>query len=354
MDDAASSTRQKAVALNLDPAKYGTFAEIGAGQEVARWFFLVGGAAGTVAKTISAYDMSVSDAVYGRSHLYVSRERLQAMLDHEWGLLIERLNAKRGATATFFVFADTMATRSYSRHEDGQGWMGVRFQYQPQAEPSDILIHVRMLDQENVREQEAIGIMGVNLIHAAFYAQKDPAKLIASLMDNLDRSRVEVDTIRFSGPAFVNVDNRLMSLQLVEQGFTEASMFLANGEVVQASEILYKKPILIERGNFRPITNLTLDIVERASAQFRQELKADSAQGDGNEPFVILEMSLRDLLAGRRIDHTDFLARVDILGALGKTVLISSHGRHFRLVPYLRQYTKNRIAFAMGIPNLRE
>src|SRR5881396_1886126 len=197
-----TGTHQKALRINLDGTKYGTFAEIGAGQEVARWFFRVGGAAGTIAKTISAYDMTVSDAIYGPCERYVSRQRLQSMIEHEYALLLERLNAKRGGTTKFFVFANTVAARSYSRHDEAHGWMGVRFQTAPQTDPSEIIIHVRMLDKENLQEQEALGIIGVNLIYAACCYHADPETVIASLMDNLSRDRIEVDTIKFAGTAF--------------------------------------------------------------------------------------------------------------------------------------------------------
>src|SRR5206468_10292438 len=218
-------THQKALQINLDDTKYGTFAEIGAGQEVARWFFRAGGASGTIAKTISAYDMTVSDAIYGPCERYVSRQRLQSMLDHEYALLLERLKAKRGATTKFFVFANTVAARSYSRQDEAHGWMGVRFQTAPQTDPSDLIIHVRTLDQENVQEQEAVGIIGVNLIYGPLHYFQETETLIGSLMDNLNRDRIEVDTIKFAGSAFPKVDNRLMSLQLVTQGLTDSAMF---------------------------------------------------------------------------------------------------------------------------------
>src|SRR5262245_38924627 len=216
------STSQKALRINIDGTKYGTFAEIGAGQEVARWFFRVGGASGTIAKTISAYDMTVSDAIYGPSERYVSRQRLQSMLEHEYALLLERLQTKRGETTKFFVFANTVAARSYSRHDEAHGWMGVRFQTAPKADPSDIIIHVRMLDKENVQEQEALGIIGVNLIYGAFFYFEETQTLLVNLMDNLNRERIEVDMIKFAGPAFASLDNRVMSLQLVTQGLTDS------------------------------------------------------------------------------------------------------------------------------------
>jgi hypothetical protein len=194
-------THQKALQVNLDPNKYGTFAEIGAGQEVARWFFRVGAAAGTIAKAMSAYDMTVSDAIYGPCERYVSRQRLHTMLEHEYDLIVERLNAKRGATTKFFVYADTVTARSYSRHDDAHGWLGIRFQTKPQAEPSQIIIHVRLWDKENLQEQEALGVLGVNLVHGALYLHEDPETLIISLVDNLTTERVEVDMIKFTGPA---------------------------------------------------------------------------------------------------------------------------------------------------------
>lgn len=349
MDSGRTSTYQKAHQINLDSVIHGTFAEIGAGQEVARWFFHVGGAASTVAKTMSAYDMAVSDAIYGLCDHYVSRRRLQAMLEYEYELLLQQLSQDREATTSFFVFADTVAARSYARREEGHGWMGIRFQHQPQAEPCEIIIHVRMLDGENVREQEALGILGVNLIYGAFYHHHEPTALIRSLMDDLARGRVEIDMIRFSGPFFAGIDNRLMSLQLVEQGFTDAAMFTADGEVVQPAEILHKKPVLIVRGSFRPITHPIMDMLERSSAQFPRTL-----QGTEEPPVVVMEMSLRNLLSGDHIDHNDFLARVDILGSLGKTVMISSYPTYYQLAEYLRHYSPKRIVFPMGILHLKE
>src|SRR5690348_7880426 len=259
MPNEVLSPHQKALRINLDAKRYGTFAEIGAGQEVARWFFRVGGASGTIAKTISAYDMTVSDAIYGPCERYVSRQRLQSMLEHEYALLLERLDAKRGDATKFFAFANTVAARSYSRQDEAHGWMGVRFQTAPKSGPSDIIIHMRMLDKENVQEQEALGIIGVNLIYAACCYHDDPETVIASLVDNLSRDRIEVDMIKLAGPAFKDVDNRLMALQLVTQGLTDSAMFTADGEVVQAAEVLYKKPILVERGSFRPVTKVTVD-----------------------------------------------------------------------------------------------
>jgi hypothetical protein len=349
MADAPATTRQKALSLNLDGTTYGTFAEIGAGQEVARWFFSVGGAAGTVAKTISAYDMAVSDALYGPAQRYVSRQRLEAMLEQEFGQLREGLEVAHGDARRFFAFADTVATRSYRNPGNGRGWLGVRFQTRPHEEPSEIIVHAHLFDPTAAREQEALGVLGVNLIHGAFFRREDPAQLIASLMDDLSRERAEVDVIKLSGPAFPGVDNRLMSLQLVEQGVTDAAMFTASGEVVQPSEVLYKKPILVERGSFRPATKLTLDLLNRAMQQFVEE---PSVRGE--QPVVLAEMTLRNLSPGAAIDHADFLARADILRALGLDVLISRFEPYYQLADYLAGYTNRLIGVAVGLPAIRQ
>ena len=342
---------QKALQINLDAKKYGTFAEIGAGQEVARWFFHVGKASGTVAKTISAYDMAVSDAIYGSSDRYVSRSRLRAMLDLEFDLLLKRLDKTIGDRRTFFAFANTVTTKNISKSSEdgGHGWLGIKFQTIPRGEPSTIIIHVRLLDWETPRQQEAVGVIGVNLIHAAFYQHIEPERLIGSLLDGLTSQRVEVDMIKFSGPAFSGVDNRLMALQLVEQWLTEAAMFTADGETVIPSELLYKKPVLLERGSFRPLTNPMLDMLERAQGMFINEPALQS-----EAPVVMFEMTLRQLQVGDAIDHRDFLDRVDTLGALGKPVLISNFLRYHRLVSYLARQTQKPIGLPLGLVRLRD
>src|SRR5262245_5395191 len=344
-----TSTREKALALNFDKSKYGTIAEIGAGQEVARWFFVVGGAAGTVAKTISAYDMAVSDSMYGRAPRYVSRQRLQAMLEYEFSQLLEGLGDTRGPTTTFFAFADTVATRGYKRAEDGRGWIGTRFQRWPGEPPSDVVVHVNLKDRTARLQQETLGIVGVNLIYGVYHLHSDPSALIGSLMDELSRDRVEVDMIKLAGPAFDGVDNRLMSLQLVEQGLTDAAMFTAAGEVVQPSEVLYKRPILVERGSFRPVTKLTLDLLAGARAQFVEEPEVK-----GQEPVVLMEMTLRSLSEGDTVDHADFLARADLLRALGHDVLISRFEPYYQLAEYLSAYTDCLIGLAVGLPSITE
>jgi hypothetical protein len=347
MSESPINPLQKALQINLGGAMYGTFAEIGAGQEVARWFFQAGGTMATVATTVSAYDMAVSDAIYGKSDRYVSRRRLEAMLAHEFDLVLQRLGEQRGDKSRFFAFADTIATRKFGSREDGQGWLGVRFQSTPRAEPSEVIIHVIPRDMERAREQEALGIVGVNLVHGIVYHHNNPDTLLASLMDNLSRDRVEIDMIKFSGSAFEKVDNRLMSLHLVEKRFTDAAMFTAEGEVVQPAEILYKRPILVERGRFRPLTFVQIDLLEQALAQFMKDI-----QPGGEQPVVFMEMTLSGLGTEAGVDKQDFLARADILRTLGHNVLISNHGPYYQLAEHLSRYTQKPIGVAQGIKSL--
>ncbi len=349
MESNRLDTHQKAVQINLDRSKYGTFAEIGAGQEVARWFFRVGGAAGTIAKSISAYDMTVSDAIYGAAGRYVSRQRLETMLEHEYGLTTERLAAKRGENTRFFVFADTVAAKSYTRTDNWHGWMGIRFQGRPGDAPSQIVLHVSLLDRESTLQQEAVGILGVNLIHAALY-EAAPADLLARLLDSLSHERIEVDLVNFSGPAFARVDNRLMSLELVHCGLTDAAMFTAEGKVVQPAEAFYKRPILVLRGRFRPVTNHTVNMLNCALNQFEKE-----PANQGEQPLVVTEMTLRHLQEGDApINDRDYLDRVNLLRTLGRPVLITNFGEFYRLAQYLQRHTGKLIGLAVGISTLRE
>jgi len=343
------TTTQKARTMNFDKPKYGTLAEIGAGQEVAREFFHAGGASGTIAKSISAYDMVVSDAIYGKTARYVSRERLKFMLDHEYQLLIERLSPIRGDRTTFFVFADTVATSNYQGTNEAHGWLGLRFQAEPLGEPNEIVLHVRMWDKDAVLQQQALGIVGINLIYGALYYRSDPRRLIESLKDNLGVDRIEVDMLHFSGHCFEKVDNRLMALHLVEVKLTNAVMFGPQGEVLQPSEVLHKKPILVERGSFRPVTHVNVDMINCAAAQFVQEPSVK-----GKEVIVLMEITMSNLLAEGRLDAQDFLSRVDLLADLGFTVLISDYPEYYRLTSYFRRYSKEMIGVAMGINNLLE
>jgi hypothetical protein len=354
MSDGQLTTERKALAINLDQRRYGTFAEIGAGQEVVRWFFRVGGAAGTIAKSMSAYDMTVSDAVYGPCERYVCRPRLESMLDHEQELNLSRLRESRGDTTAFFVFADTVSARNFKGTNECHGWMGVRFQAHPHDDHSQIIIHVRMLDAENALQQEALGIMGVNLLYGAFFLHHEPDKLIQSLLDSLSTRRVEIDMIEFSGIAFRHVDNRVMSLRLVQLGLSDAAMFSATGEVLQPSEVLYKKPILVERGSFRPVTHVNVDMLRCANEKFVHEPNVEG------KPIVqLMEITMHNLQsanaqANGEIDLRDFLARADMLAACGKTVLVSDYFEYYRLAAYLARYTKEKIGVTMGAASLIE
>jgi hypothetical protein len=340
-----SDTHQKALRINLDPRWYGTIAEIGAGQEVVRWFFRVGGAAGTVAKSISAYDMAVSDAVYGKAERYVSVGRLQGMLDKEFQLNVDRLGDERGDSSCFFAFADTVVARSFRGGNECHGWMGVKFQSQAHDEPSQIVMHVRMLDVEAWAQQEALGIVGVNLLYGAFFENHEPEKLIESLLDKLTTGRIEIDMIQFRGIEFRGVDNRLMALKLVQVGLSGVAMFGPDREVLQPSEVLRKKAILVERGSFRPPTHVNLDMLATAKEKFAQD-----AAVAGKQILQLTEITMRNLLAGGAadVDRRDFLARAELLAACGETVLITDYFDYYRLAAYLTE----RIGIVMGVPSL--
>ena len=340
----------KALEVNLDELRYGSFAEIGAGQEVVRWFFRVGGAAGTIAKSISAYDMKVSDDIYGKAPRYVCRERLEDMLDIEYKLNIERLSEQRGDNTAFFAFADTVSARNYHGTNECHGWLGIRFQTEAHAVHSDIIIHVRMLDNENALQQEALGIIGVNLIYGAFHLSHNPDLLVKSLLDNLTTDRIEVDMIDLSGDAFLHVDNRVVSLRLVQLGLSDAAMFSADGKVLQPSEHLRKKNVLVERGRFRPVTHVNIDMLNAARKQF--EAEEDSAP---EETISIMEITMHNLHSGDDgIDLEDFISRADVLEAAGHTVMISDYPEYYRLATYLSRYTKRRIGITMGAHSLIE
>ena len=343
-------TKQKALRINLDRRIYGSFAEIGAGQETAAIFFKVGGASGTVAKTMSAYDMTFSDAIYGTevSGRYVVESRLMKMVNKEYSLLEKRLSEKRGADTTFFAFANTVVALNYQKTNEGHGWLGCRFQSDPLSPPNDVVIHVRLLDNENLLQQQTLGVIGVNLIYACFYYAKLPETLVVSLMDDLSPERVQIDTIRCSGPDFALVDNRLMSLYLVKNGFTDAALFGPDGQVLQPKDALYKKNVVVMRGRLRPVTNVQLDMIDNGLKQFLEEPDVTEER-----VMMISELTLHNLKANERgIDEKDFLDRVDILCGLGQTVMISNYLEYYRLVAYLSRLTRLKIGLIMGIPNL--
>jgi hypothetical protein len=337
------TTNRKALLINLDAQRYGTFAEIGAGQEVARHFFQAGGAAGTIAKTMSAYDMAFSDAIYGRAKRFVSESRLRTMLAHEYELLVDRLAATRGDSTSFFVFADTVAARSYKGDNECHGWLGVRFQTTPGRPPCDILVHVRMWDRDNLLQQQAIGVLGVNLLYGAFTLHQDTTALVHSLLDNLTRARIEVDLIRFEGDDLAHADNRLSALQLVQEGFTDAAVYTPEGTTALPAEAFYKRAILVQRGSFHPVTRVNTDMMACAARSFG----ASAAMGD-RPVLEVFEMSMSKLRVGDAIDPRDFLDRVDSLAAIGRHVLVSSDLPYFRLTAYFRRYTPEMIGYAMG------
>ncbi|HEY2712936.1 MAG TPA: TonB-dependent receptor [Chthoniobacterales bacterium] len=350
MREETIDTHSKALRINLDPRWYGTFAEIGAGQEVVRWFFRVGGAAGTIAKSMSAYDMKVSDAIYGHAERYVSRGRLQAMLDREFDLDVERLGRERGDNTSFFAFADTVVARSYRGSNECHGWMGIKFQSRANDQPSQVVMHVRMLDEEASLQQEALGIVGVNLCYGAFFLNHVPEELIESLLDKLTVGRIEIDMFELSGIEFRNIDNRIMALKLVQLGLSGAAMFGSNREVLQPSDVLHNKAVLVERGSFRPTTLVNIDMIECALKKFKE----DPAVAD--KPVLpLMELTMRNLLAGgTEVDRRDFLARAELLSACGMTVLISDYFEYYRLAAYLAWRTKERIGIVLGVPSVYE
>ena len=342
-------TEQKALEINLDDSIYGTFAEIGAGQEVARHFFQVGAAAGTIAKTMSAYDKVFSDKIYGTepSGRYVCEARLYKMLDHEYDLMLERLQNERLDT-NFFVFADTVSAINYQRTIKGDGWLGIRFQLHPDAEPNDLVLHAKMLDNDNQLQQQAIGILGVNLIYACYRYNNQPELMLESLMDSL-QGRISVDMIRLSGPDFEELDNRLLSLKLVEYGLTEVAMFGPDGRSIHASEFLYKKHVMVVRGSFRPPTLVNLDMINKSYEQFRRE-----ADVDPKRSFLLAEITWDNLCNEGDLDTKDFLDRAELLNAMGLTVVVSSSEQHQKLINYLADYKIQKLGLVIGIRQLME
>ena len=349
MNRSLDPTAERALAINLDGSVYGTFAEIGAGQEVARWFFTVGGAAGTVAKTMSAYDMTVSDAIYGKAPRYVSRERVEEMLDHEFSLLRERLDAARGDRTRFFTFANTAAARSYSGGNECHAWLGVRFQHTFRAEPSDVVIHCRLLDPSNALQQEALGRLGVNMLHAVLSRWREPKAVAEALLEDIGRERLEIDCLAVQGPAFPGADNRLLALHLVRIGSTHAILFDTHGVPVLASEALRHARVLVERGRFAPVTRLNLEMLAAAQQDFRS-----AVDGQGREIVEIMEITMNNLLDRGQADDADFLARVDLIAAVGRMVLVSDIGAFHDLGEYLAARHVERIGLVLGVPLLRE
>ena len=345
------SAKQKALRINLNQDLYGTFAEIGAGQEVVRHFFRAGGASGTIAKTISAYDKDFSDAIYGKEAKgrYVCESRIDKMLDHEYGLIEERITRKDHPTKQYFAFANTVATINYHKTSQGHGWFGIKFQTSASSEPNTVVLHARFHEQDALLQQQTTGMLGVNLIYGAFFFYKRPKEFLQSLYDNLDRDQLEIDMIQMNGPDFADVDNRLLSLQLVKQGMTDAVIFSPDGRNRQAADVLYKKNILAIRGSFRPVTKVNIDMIAKGLAQFKQEPKVDP-----DNLQVLFEITLNNLSAEGDIDEQDFLDRADVLCSIGQTVLISNYQKYYKLVEFFSRHTKKRMGVIMGASTLVE
>lgn len=342
--DTSLTTDQKALAVNLDQYKYGSIVEIGAGQEVARRFFKVGAAAGTIAKTMSAYDMAISDDIYGHVHRYVSRERLLQMLDTEFRQVVDHLTPLRAKNTTFFAYAATVTARSFKQKNECHGWVGIRLQLHPGAPPSDVILHVRMLDNDNAHQADALGILGVNLIYGACFDHEHPEWVIEGLADGLTPERIEVDLVHFSGPHFEEVENRLMNLHLIRSQLTRAVVFNPDGNIVVPGDLFHSKPVMVMRGDFKPVTCIDVDMISAGLKQFSQ-----LAAVDESDIVSLAEITLNSLLRGDRIDGADFLARVDLLASQGFTVMISDYVRYFRLRAYLRNYTQKPIGIVLSV-----
>ncbi|MEQ9049656.1 MAG: TonB-dependent receptor [Marinoscillum sp.] len=341
------TTKEKALSLNLDDRIYGTIAEIGGGQEVADYFFKAGAASGTIAKTMSAYDMTFSDAIYGKSERYVCEDKLMRMLNREYSLLSQRLT-QRAKRSHFFAFANTVETINYKRTNEGHGWIGLRFQKHPNSDPNDCVIHVILKDNDPLWQQQVLGMVGVTLIHAC-YNYAEPEDILNSLIDNIHHSRVEVDMFKIEGPDFHHVDNRLMSLKLVKNGLTHAAMFDPKGKVLQPSAVLYKKNIFVLRGRFRPVTHVNVDMMLTGMRAFRNESDVEI-----KNIMPLVELTLNDLTMEGEVDETDFLDRVDLLCSLGQNVLISNYQEHYKLASYLSKFTRHKkLGIVLGYYNLQ-
>lgn len=347
MDPRRLTTEEKALKINLTQDVYGSFAEIGAGQEVAANFFKAGGSSGTIAYSHSAYDMKVSDILYGDSGRYVCEERVTRMIDTEFNTLKERLPSKTEDTR-FFAFANTVESLNFHKTNQGQGWIGLRFQLTPDTEPNDVILHVKMHDNSIKAQQEALGILGVNLIHACYFHNDDLDYFLEALIHRLPRERMEIDMLRVSGPDFEKVDNRILALNLVKRGMTEATMFDLAGKVLQPKSALYKKNILLMRGRFRPVTHVHIDMIEKGKSQFLKEEGVDE-----DKVRVVFELTLKDLTADGRISDKDFVDRAELLGSLGYTVMISNYLKHYKVVDYLAQITRGcKIGMILGVYNM--
>ena len=347
--EAIPTIKQKALRINLNENIYGTFAEIGAGQETVRQFFRVGGASGTIAKAISAYDKSFSDDIYGieDDQRYVTENRLRKMLKHETNLIEKRIQRKNQPNKMFFCYANTVATVDFAKKYNGHGWVGIRFQINPKEKYNEIILHVRFKENTASQQQETLGVLGTNLIYSAFYHFKTPKKIIKYLYDHLNNDQIEIDTVNLEGPVFKEVDNRILSLELVKNGMTDAVMFGPDGNNLLPAAALYKKNILALRGRFRPVTKVNEEMYENSLEMFVNERHVDK-----KDTIVIFEITMVDLTTDGGIDEKDFMDRARLLGSLGETVLITNFKEYYKLVEYFSLYTKKKIGLTMGVNNL--
>ena len=343
------SIKSKALRINLNENIYGSFAEIGAGQETVRNFFKAGGASGTIAKAMSAYDKDFSDSIYGieKNGRYVTESRLKKMLSHEIDLIEERVPREKHPNRLFFAYANTVATIDFAKKFKGHGWVGIKYQVEPEGAFNEIVLHIRFHENEATLQQNTLGTLGVNLIYGAFYKFDEPKKLLRYLYDHIDQDKIEIDTINFSGPQFEKVDNRLMSLQLVKNSMTEAVIFGPDGNNILPASILYKKNILALRGSYRPVTKVNIDMYEKSLEIFKKEKRVDE-----NNTIVIFEITLSNLRAEGEIDEEDFMSRARLLCSLGHTVMISNFQEYYKLVEYFSAYTKKRMGLTLGVNNL--
>ena len=342
------TSKLKALKVNLNKHIYGTFAEIGAGQETVRNFFRAGGASGTIAKTMSAYDKDFSDAIYGieDDKRYVTQDRLKKMLEYEIDVIEERLHREKHPDKIFFSYANTVATIDFAKKYKGHGWVGMKFQLDPLEEYNEIIMHVRFKETDAKLQQETLGTLGVNLVYGSFYLNDNPKELLRSLYDNLEKEQVEIDMINFSGPRFTFVDNRLMSLQLVKNGMTNAVMFGSDGNNLLPAKELYKTNIFVLRGSFRPVTKVNMDILQNSYELFIQEKRVNK-----DNCKILFEITLTNLLHKGEINEKDFLDRAELLCSLGQTVMITNFQEYYKLVEYFSEYTKERMGLAMGVNN---
>jgi len=347
--DQKLDTHHKALTVNLDTSTFGSFAEIGAGQEVARWFLFVGGASGTVAKTISAYDKEVSDDLYGSGSRYVSKQRLEAMLDNEWTQLLTQLTKTRGPQTRFFCFVDTVSARNFAGTNDAHGWIGLRFQSQPGGPPNDVLLHINMRDPSNVLQQQAIGILGVNLIYAAFYEGQTRESFLEGLAEDVVAERIEIDHVDLRGPAFESWDRPALLVHLVRAGLAEAVFFPAKGSTVPPTEVLYKRPVVLAPGYFGHSDPDRAQVHLRLLTSAMQELHRDLGETKF-PPVGFFCLSLAPLTPDEPAPETpDLLRRINALLAAGGDVLLFRKPELYSMTAVVNRHTQAPVRFVAGL-----